>query len=259
MAAKTIGFVGGGRIASIILGGLQRAGKMPEHVVVSDQNADVLDGLKGEFPEIKIFHNENKHAAAQDIVFVAVHPPAMAAVLGEIQSSLRATSVLVSLAPRVAIAKIGEILRGFNRIVRMIPNAPSIVNKGYNPVSFSPALTGRAKDELLELFRTLGECPEVPEEHLEAYAIITAMGPTYLWFQLYELQNIAQSFGLTRRDAELGIAKMVNGAVKTMYRSGLTPEKVMDLIPVKPLGEGEGNIKEMYRLKLEGLFKKLKG
>jgi pyrroline-5-carboxylate reductase len=259
MAAKTIGFVGGGRIARIMLGGFQRAGKIPEHVVVSDQSADVLDRLKGEFPEIKIFHNENKHAAEQDIVFVAVHPPAMAAVLGEIQSSLKAKSVLVSLAPRVTIAKIGEMLRGFERSVRMIPNAPSIVNKGYNPVSFSPALTGKEKDELLELLRTLGECPEVPEEHLEAYAIITAMGPTYLWFQLYELQEIAQSFGLTRRDAETGIAKMVKGAVNTMYRSGLTPEKIMDLIPVRPLGEEEANIRNLYRSKLGGLFKKLKG
>jgi len=258
MSAKTMGFVGGGRITRIMLGGFQRAGKTPGRVVVTDPIADGLTALKTEFPGIDIYHNQNAQAAAQDIVFVAVHPPAMAAVLGEIQSSLKAKSVLISLAPRVAIAKIGEML-GFERIVRMIPNAPSIVNKGYNPVSFSPALTGKEKDELLGLFRTLGECPEVPEEHLEAYAIITAMGPTYLWFQLHELQEIAQSFGLTRRDAETGIAKMVKGAVKTMYRSGLTPEKVMDLIPVRPLGEEEANIRNLYRSKLGGLFKKLKG
>jgi pyrroline-5-carboxylate reductase len=52
---------------------------------------------------------------------------------------------------------------------------------------------------------------------------------------------------------------MVKGAGITMYRSGLTPEKIMDLIPVRPLGEEEANIRNLYRSKLGGLFKKLKG
>lgn len=36
MINKTIGFIGGGRITRILLGGLTRAGKMPENIVVAD-------------------------------------------------------------------------------------------------------------------------------------------------------------------------------------------------------------------------------
>jgi hypothetical protein len=38
----------------------------------------------------------------------------------------------------------------------------------------------------------------------------------------------------------------------------MTAEEVMDLIPVKPLGEEEGNIKAAYHAKLEALYAKLK-
>jgi pyrroline-5-carboxylate reductase len=141
----------------------------------------------------------------------------------------------------------------------MIPNAPSVVNKGYNPVAFSPAFNGDEKKDIRKFFEILGDCPEVDEEKLEAYAILTAMGPTYLWFQLEELKNLGMSFGLTAKETEKALAKMVKGAVKTLYDAKRTPEEVMDLVPVKPLGEDEEAIRNIYLGKLKGLYAKLKG
>jgi pyrroline-5-carboxylate reductase len=43
-----------------------------------------------------------------------------------------------------------------------------------------------------------------------------------------------------------------------MYRSGMRPDDVMDLIPVKPIGENEEQIKAIYQEKLTGLFQKIK-
>ncbi len=141
----------------------------------------------------------------------------------------------------------------------MIPNAPSVVNEGYNPVAFGPGITKKEKEDLSRLFKKLGDCPEVDEEKLEAYAIITAMGPTYLWFQLFELFDLGKSFGLTDKQAWKGIKKMLKGALETIDESGLSPDEVMDLIPVKPLGEDEAMIRNAYRTKLTGLYQKLKG
>ena len=97
------------------------------------------------------------------------------------------------------------------------------------------------------------------EEKLEAYAIITAMGPTYFWFQLYELEELGKTFGMTPKEVKESLVKMVKGTFKTMTDSGLSPSEVMDLVPVKPLGEEETNIRNMYRTKLQGLYSKLKG
>jgi len=259
MINKSIGFIGGGRVTRVILGGFKRAGEMPKQVVVSDTNIEVLNKLKEGFPEISIAPNDNKGPASKDIVFVALHPPVASDVLREIKSYLKPESIIVSLAPKLTIAKISQSLGGFDRVVRILPNAPSIVNAGYNPIAFSQGLTETEKKQLFSLFSLLGECPSVSEEKLEGYAILTAMGPTYLWFQLYELQEIGKLFGLNYQEVEDGISKMVMGAVKTMRESGLSPVEVMDLIPVKPLEEEQENIKNIYRSKLETLFKKLKG
>jgi pyrroline-5-carboxylate reductase len=140
----------------------------------------------------------------------------------------------------------------------MIPNAPSIMNRGYNPVAFSRGISAEEKSSLLKLFEVLGECPEVPEEDLEAYAIIAAMGPTYFWFQWHALAELGESFGLNESSVREAIAKMMSGAVDTMFASSLKPEEVMDLVPVKPLAEEEESIKTMYRTRLSSLFDKLK-
>jgi pyrroline-5-carboxylate reductase len=258
MSYKSMGFIGGGRITRIFLEAFKRKRILPGTVVVSDASAEVLQKLKAIFPKVAISPGDNGKPAAQDIVFLALHPPAIGGGLGEINASLKPEAVLVSLAPKFSIKALSEGLGGFNRIVRMIPNAPSVVNEGYNPVAFGPGITTKEKEDLSRLFKKLGDCPQVDEEKLEAYAIITAMGPTYLWFQLYELLELGKSFGLTDKQAWKGIKKMLKGAIETIDESGLSPDEVMDLIPVKPLGEDEAMIRNAYRTKLTGLYQKLK-
>ena len=259
MGEKSVGFIGSGRVAHIILGGLKRAGRMPGQVVAGDVDLDALKRLQARYPEIRLAHNNNREPASQDIVFLGLHPPALVSSLGELSGCFKQKAIVISLAPKLSITKLVDGLAGFDRIVRMIPNAASIIGAGYNPIAYSSAITTKEKDEICDLLIVLGQCPEVAEDKLEAYAIVTAMGPTYLWFQLQELQRIAESFGLSRGEAETGVAEMIAGAGKTLFGSGMTAEEVMDLIPVKPLGEEEEGIKAMYHARLEPLYKKLRG
>ena len=50
MTAKSVGFIGGGRVAHIILGGLKKAGQMPGNVVVSDISLGCPQPAAGEVP-----------------------------------------------------------------------------------------------------------------------------------------------------------------------------------------------------------------
>lgn len=257
MASGSIGFVGGGRVTRIFLEGLSRAGGSVQNIVVSDTNGDALIALQQSYPGIEIAPNDNTRPAACDVVFLAVHPPVMGSVLSEVAAALRPGATVVSLAPKFTIPKLTATLGGFDRIARMIPNAASVVGAGYNPISFSPALSDGDKAALLAFLGPLGESPTVPDQNLEAYAIVTAMGPTYFWFQWSELKRIAQSLGLSETDAELGIKSMLSGAMKTMFESGMSEAAVIDLIPVKPLGENEADIKATYASKLPALYEKL--
>ena len=258
MKNNSIGFIGGGRVTKTLLHGWNRAGRLPGRIVVTDSNADVLGRLKNDFQQIETVVNNAKVSAASNIVFIGLHPPVIGEILNEIKSIVNPTTIVISLAPKISIGQISESLGGLQNIARVIPNAPSIVNAGYNPIAFSGMMSDADRQTVLELFGILGDCPEVPEELLEAYAITTAMGPTYFWFQLYELYELAKSFGISSNTLKDAIPKMLNGVLKTMNESGMTPLEVMDLVPIKPLNEEEEVIKGFYQTRLNALYAKLK-
>lgn len=257
MTDRTFGFIGGGRITRILLGGLKRAGKVPKNIVVADTSAEILNKLKTGFEKVAVTQN-NIEAAKQDIVILALHPPVIPGVLKDIKDSLKTGAILISLAPKPPIEMISAMLGGFQGIARLLPGAPSIVNKGYNPVVFSPSFSESEKDALMSFFRIFGECFEVAEETIPAYAVCITGGPNYLWFQLYELMELGKSFGLSKQEIEHGIAGMIQGTVATMFNAGLSPDEVMDLIPMKPFADQETRIKDIYRSKIEELYQKLK-
>ena len=257
MSNKTIGFIGGGRITRILLEGWKRANVLPANIVVSDCNGESLAKLQTQFSSVQTAA-ESGVAASQDIVFLAVHPPVMAAVAAGIKVSLKPDALAVSLAPKFTVAKLTELLGGFARLARVIPNAPSVVNFGFNPVAFGAALTAADKAAITALLSPLGECPEVAEGKLEAYALLTARGPTYFWFQFYELRRFAETSGLTIEEAQHGLEAMVAGALKTMTAAGLGREEVMNLIPVKAPGEMEAPVTEFFRKQLPFIREQIK-
>jgi len=257
MSQRSWGFIGGGRATRILLEGFKRASSLSENIIVSDINVEVLNRLKSLYPQITTTA-QNRVAAGQDDVFLALHPPVIAGTLEEIKGALKPDAVVISLAPKFTIAKISALL-GFPRIVRMLPLATSYSNLGYNPCAYAATLSSAQKAAYNSLFRKLGPCPEVAEEKIEGYAMVVAMGPTYLWFQLQLLRELGMTFGLEANELNQSLPAMVDAAVKMLFQSELSPEQVIDLIPVKPLGEDEAVIKAAYQTKLPALYQKLKG
>lgn len=157
MHAK-IGFIGGGRITTIFLSAWKDGGVSLKDVIVSDPNAEVLAKLKADFPDIQTVQ-ENSLSAAQDVVFLSLHPPVAKAVLPEIAKVLSPKAVLVSLAPVLTFGKLSGLLGGFSRLARMIPNAPSMVHRGFNPTAYGAGLAAEDRKLLEGLFCPLGEYP----------------------------------------------------------------------------------------------------
>lgn len=255
---KTLGFIGAGRIVRIFIEAFSRQQKLPDKIVVSDPNRDVIKKLQHDYPEASIVASSPQDVAAQDIVFLAVHPPQLGEVCKEIAGFIKTSAIVISLAPVVKSEKLAAML-GTQRLVRIIPNAASFMNTGYNPVWFSQYIGETEKNLLTELFRVFGACPEVDEDKLEAYAIVTAMGPTYLWPQLNEMHKLGLEFGLSEEETREGMKAMVINTIDLLYDSGLEYKDVVDLIPVKPLGESEQTFREIYRTKLTGLYNKFSG
>lgn len=256
MKTQSLGFIGGGRITKIFLQAFANKKVEFNSVVVFDTNADVLAALKQQFPNIVVAETQEQ-ASQQPTVFIALHPPMIMESLGKIAETVSADALVISLAPKITIEKIASKLKTLN-IARMIPNATSFINEGYNPVTFAADFNETEKAEVLDLFQLLGTTFEVAEQKLEAYAILSAMLPTYFWFQWKELTKLGDPMGLTEEESNVAIQQTLQAAMNLYFESGLSPEQVMDLIPVKPIGEHQPQITEIYQTKLMGLFEKIK-
>jgi pyrroline-5-carboxylate reductase len=258
MDNRTIGFVGGGRITAILLEALRGQGLDLGRVTVSDASPEVLARRKEQFPGLAAT-SDNAAAASCERVFLALHPPALKEALPTLAGALAPDAVVVSLAPVLTFEKLSGLLGGFERLARVIPNAPSVVGAGYNPVAFGDGLPPEERGEIEALLDRLGAHPVVPEKSLEAYAVLAAMGPTYFWFQWQALRDLGGSFGLDAAETDAALQAMLEGASRTLFQSGRSYEDVVDLVPVKPLAEAEPQIRQAYQERLGGLYRKLSG
>lgn len=251
----TVSFIGAGRVARIMHGGWQKASALPPAVLVFDTSADAIAGLKTDFPSVREASLEE--AARADLVFGALHPPAMSEMLTGIAGQLKEQAVFCSLAPKVKLSVIKEKLGGFGRLARMNPNAPSIIGQGFNPIVFSGDLPKAERDQLLALLQPLGQSPEVAEHLLETYAVISAMGPTYFGFQFAEVENLAKSFGLDADAARKAMHAMLIGTVNMLFASDLPKAQALDLVPVRPMAAHEAEIIQMLQKQLGGIYARL--
>lgn len=253
---QSIGFIGGGRVTRILLQGFKNKGTKLEKVVVADTNPEVLANLKKPFPDI--ITSDVKGAASQEVVFIALHPPTIMDTLELIKKDIKAEATVISLAPKINLPKLTLKLGHVKNLARLIPNATSYINEGYNPVAFASGFNQADKQVILDLLKILGHTFEVSEDKLESYAIMSAMLPTYFWFQWRELAEIGKKVGLSENESRDSINNTIIASLNLLYKSGLKPEEVIDLIPVKPIGEHEPQIIEIYNTKLIGLFEKIK-
>ncbi len=256
MKSMSLGFIGGGRITKIFLKAFQNKEVEFKSVTVCDTNPEILDALGKEFPNIQACNMLDK-SAEQDIVFIALHPPVIMETLDKIRDMIGENTLVISLAPKINIEKIASKLSTAN-IARMIPNATSYINEGYNPICFAPSFFNEGKQFVIQMMDVLGKTFEVDESKLESYALVSAMLPTYFWFQWKELQEIALDMGLSEDEAKDAIRETMEAANHLYFDSGLSSEEVIDLIPVKPIKEHEAQIKAYLKDNLIPLFEKIK-
>ena len=73
-----------------------------------------------------------------------------------------------------------------------------------------------------------------------------------------KLRELAVRFGMDDDEAKRVIAAMLQGAVATLFDSGMQPGAVMDLVPVRPLADREAELVAAYEEKLSAIFDKIR-
>ena len=128
---QTIGFIGGGNMASSLIGGLINGGVVAANkIVVFEPNAEKAQSLADQFGVSIAVDNIDLITRSQ-IVVIAVKPQVLQAVLSPLATHFQASNpLIVSIVAGITANSIEQWLNGEFAIVRVMPNTPALISQG---------------------------------------------------------------------------------------------------------------------------------
>ncbi|MFN8998366.1 MAG: pyrroline-5-carboxylate reductase [Betaproteobacteria bacterium] len=206
-------FVGGGNMASALIGGMLARGWPASHVRVAEVDAGARKRLDERFG---VFASADLAGAAagSDCLLFAVKPQQLRAVAAT-AAPLCVDRLVVSVAAGVRMADLARWLGGHERIVRVMPNTPALVRAGVSVACALPGVPGAQREAVTALLEAGGKVLWVgAESMIDAATAVSGSGPAYAFYLMEAMQEAAEKLGFAPDEARLLAVETVLGAGK---------------------------------------------
>ena len=221
----SITFLGGGNMASAIAGGLVARGRAAREIAIVDPVDAQRAKLEAAMPGVRTFASASADAVSgAAIVVLAVKPQQMREACTALAPFVAPVPVVLSIAAGSRSADISRWLRGYARIVRAMPDTPSLVGAGIAGLWSSPSVDEEGRASAVAILEACGEVVPVDrEEALDAVTGIAASGVAYVFYFIEALEAAARVHGFDARDARRLAYATFDGAVKLAQASPEDP------------------------------------
>ena len=225
--SRKIAFIGGGNMATSLVGGLVESGHPPPDVLVSEPVAEKRRELAERF-EVGVTADNREAAGASDVVVLAVKPQDMAEVVRGAADAMRDRGPLVvSIAAGITIARILEWLDYCAPVVRTMPNTPALLGCGATALFANEAVTGEQRTAAEAILQSAGIALWVDDEGLlDAVTAVSGSGPAYYFLLMEHMIRTAVALGLTAEQARALTLQTALGAARMALEAGRTPEEL---------------------------------
>jgi len=197
--ASRIAFIGGGNMATAIIGGLVRQGLAPSDVVVVEPFEPARQRLDQEFG-VQARAAPGPALATASMVVWAVKPQTFKEAAAQAQAHV-AQALHLSVAAGIRSDSIAAWL-GTERIVRSMPNTPALVGKGMTALYARSAVTVADRDRVEKVIAPTGEHLWVEQEaQLDAVTALSGSGPAYVFYFLEAMEQAGAELGLSKEQA----------------------------------------------------------
>ena len=252
MPAKlSIGFLGAGKMATALAKGFIRAGLVtPKLLTASDPSAAARAAFAKATGAAAAASNAAVAKSAA-VLFLAVKPDQVGAVLAEIRDHLTGEHVLISIAAGVPLTKLEAGLNPTARVVRVMPNTPALI--GASASAFALGKSARPADAELtqKLLSAVGVAFQLKEVLLDAVTGLSGSGPAYVYLVIEALSDGGVAAGLPRDVATRLAAQTVLGSARMVLETGLHPGALKDMV-ASPGGTTIEGLHELEKGKLRG-------
>ncbi len=192
-------FLGGGNMATALIGGLLQRGLACGDVRVIDVAEPARRLVQGKFGVSAMAALDAP--IVEDLVVLAVKPQHLHEAAKSLRAYLRG-QLVISIAAGVRIADLARWLGGHQRIVRVMPNTPALIRLGISGM-FAPAQVDQNdRDRAQNLLDGVGGVVWVDrEEHIDAVTAVSGSGPAYVYYFIEALEQAGADLGLSGAQA----------------------------------------------------------
>jgi len=226
-----IAFIGGGNMASAIIGGLLRQGMKPEQITVVEPFAETAAKLQQDFG-ITALPVASPALAQADLVVWAVKPQVFSEAATPVMPHTR-TALHLSVAAGIRTDSIGRWV-GTERVVRCMPNTPALVGQGITGLFPCPSVTSIDKALVEQVIGTTGQYVWVDKEsQLDAVTALSGSGPAYVFYFLEAMTEAGMGMGLSAEQAYKLAVATFSGAASLAAASTESPEVLRQRVTSK--------------------------
>ena len=216
-------FIGGGNMAQALIGGLISRGLPPTRITVSDPVEKVRLLL-----EEKDVHVTDDNIAAirdADIVLFAVKPQVLASVLKPLKG-LFDGKLVMSIVAGAEIATIANLL-DTDRIVRVMPNTPALVQTGAHGLYANDAVDSKDRELASQVLAATGLTIWVnTEAQIDAVTAVSGSGPAYFFYMMESMIRAGKNLGLDEKVATALTLQTALGAAQMAITSANSPAEL---------------------------------
>jgi len=228
---QTIAFIGGGNMASAIIGGLIQQGMPAAHILVVEPFDEARAKLKESFG-IDALSAPDASLATAALVVWAVKPQTFKDAAAQTKAHTPG-ALHLSVAAGIRSDSIAAWL-GSERIIRCMPNTPALIGKGMTALFARASVTAADRQWAGEVIATTGEFLWLQsEEQLDAVTALSGSGPAYVFYFLEAMRAAGAEMGLPPEQAyQLAIATFI-GAGELAKASAESPEVLRQRVTSK--------------------------
>ena len=207
-----ITFIGGGNMASALIGGLLQQGFKASELLVVEINAEARAALNHKF-EVPTFAAICAEALQVDLVLLAVKPQQLKALATDLRPFLQ-QQLIVSIAAGARAQDLSSWLGGYARVVRAMPNTPALVRAGVTGLYALPGVSAQERSQAQLVLDAVGSCVWLTDEaQMDAVTAVSGSGPAYVFYFIEALEAAALELGLSAEQGrELALATFLGAA-----------------------------------------------
>jgi pyrroline-5-carboxylate reductase len=154
----------------------------------------------------------------------------MVKVLSDVASSLNKESLVVSIAAGVTLDQLARALGHDRKIVRTMPNTPSLVNAGMTSITPNALVTPEDIADVLNIFRCFGAAEVIAEPMIHPVVGVSGSAPAYVFMFIEAMADAAVLGGMPRAQAYKFAAQAVMGSAKMVLETGKHPGELKDMV-----------------------------